>query len=148
MSAVDYAFSHTSEVAASPEQVHAVLLDLERYVDWWPQVRAVASAGPDDAVVVCRSRLPYDLELHLHAVSRDPGHLRVEIDGPIRGHAAWTLSRTHNGTRLEFEQRVHAVDRKFVLASYLIKPVLRWNHAVMMRGADEGLRDYVRTATR
>jgi carbon monoxide dehydrogenase subunit G len=148
VSATEYAFEHTTEVAAPLDQVHAVLVDLERYVDWWPQVRAVASAGPDDAVVVCRSRLPYDLELHLHAANRDPERLRVEIDGPIRGYAEWKLVGNHNGTRLEFEQRVHAVDRRFVVASYLLKPVLRWNHAAMMRGAEEGLRDYVRTATR
>ena len=27
-------------------------IDLEHYVDWWPQVRAVASLGPDDALVL------------------------------------------------------------------------------------------------
>jgi carbon monoxide dehydrogenase subunit G len=139
VSASDFSFEHSTVVAAEPEQVHAVLLDLEHYGDWWPQVRAVASAGPDDALVVCRSALPYDLELHLHAVSRDPNVLQVDIDGPISGFARWTLSRTHNGTRLDFEQRVRAVDRMFVLASYLAKPVLSWNHHQMMRGAERGL---------
>lgn len=141
VSAAEFSFAHVTEVAAGPEQVHAVLLDLEHYVDWWPQVRAVASLGPDDALVVCRSRLPYDLELHLHAVSRDLQQLRVDIDGPIRGYAEWNLVRTHHGTRLEFEQRVRAVDRTFVVASYLAKPVLAWNHHGMMRGAERGLRD-------
>ena len=55
-------------------RVHEVLLDLEHYVDWWPQVRAVASAGPDDALVVCRSLLPYDLELHLQQ------HVELDVD--------------------------------------------------------------------
>jgi len=139
VSVAEYAFDHVSEVAAAPEQVREVLVDLERYVDWWPQVRAVASLGPDDAMVVCRSRLPYDLELTLHAVSREGDVLRVDIDGPIRGYAQWTLSETHSGTRLEFEQRVRAVDRLFVVASYLAKPLLAWNHHQMMRGAEIGL---------
>lgn len=139
MSAVEYTFDHVTEVAAAPDEVREVLLDLEHYVDWWPQVRAVASLGPDDALVVCRSVLPYDLELTLHATSRDGDVLRVEIDGPIAGYAQWTLSRTHNGTRLEFEQRVRAVDRSFVVASYLVKPLLTWNHHRMMRGAETGL---------
>ena len=139
MGVAEYRFSHVTEVAAEPERVHALLVDLEHYVDWWPQVRAVVKLGPDDALVVARSRLPYDLELHLHAASRDPELLRVDIDGPIQGYAAWRLIRTHNGTRLEFEQRVHAVDRSFVLASYLFKPVLRWNHHRMMQGAEDGL---------
>lgn len=148
MSARDYAFDHVAEVPADPETVREVLLDLEHYVDWWPQVRAVASLGPDDALVVCRSVLPYDLELQLHAVSRDDDVLRVEIDGPIAGYAQWTLTRTHNGTRLEFEQRVHAVDRMFVVASYLVKPLLTWNHHRMMQGAERGLASRLSRAQR
>src|SRR3954449_10756385 len=100
----DYAFRHHTTVAAEPGVVHDVLVDLEHYVDWWPQVRAVASLGPDDALVVCRSLLPYDLELALHAESREPGSLRVRIDGPIRGSASWRLTALPGGTRLEFEQ--------------------------------------------
>jgi carbon monoxide dehydrogenase subunit G len=135
----DYLFNHTTEVAAPPEQVHAALVDLENFGSWWPQVVAVASLGPDDALVICRSRLPYDLELHLHAESREPGLLRVAIDGPIRGTAQWRLMPVPGGTRLEFEQRVRAVTRTFVLASWVLKPLLRWNHQAMMRGAEEGL---------
>ncbi|MFL6022956.1 MAG: SRPBCC family protein [Marmoricola sp.] len=143
MGAVDYDFEHTMVLPARPEEVRAVLVDLEYFGSWWPQVKAVASLGPDDALVVCRSVLPYDLELHLHAERRDPDVLRVAIDGPIRGYAQWTLGleteQVPGGTRLEFEQRVRAVDRSFVLASYLLKPLLRWNHQRMMQGAEDGL---------
>lgn len=126
-------------VSAPVAEVHAVLVDLEYFGTWWPQVRAVASLGPDDALVVCRSVLPYDLELHLHAENRDPGLLRVAIDGPIRGFAQWRLTGTEVGTRLDFEQRVRAVAPAFVMASYLLRPLLRWNHERMMRGAEAGL---------
>lgn len=139
MSATDYVFAHTVVLAAPPERVHETLVDLEFFGDWWPQVRAVASLGPEDALVVCRSALPYDLELHLHAESREPDLLRVAIDGPIRGSAQWRLTPVPGGTRLEFEQRVHAVDRLFVLASYAVKPLLLWNHRRMMQGAEDGL---------
>lgn len=146
MTAAEYAFDHVTEVPVGRDRVREVLLDLEHYVDWWPQVKAVASLGPDDALVVCRSVLPYDLELHLHAVSREGYVLRVEIDGPIGGYAQWTLVENHNGTRLEFEQRVRAVDRTFVVASYLVKPLLTWNHHRMMRGAEQGLADYLKSS--
>jgi hypothetical protein len=138
VSARRYVFRHRSWVAAAPEAVHAVLVDLEHYPSWWPQVRAVASLGPDRAVVVCRSVLPYDLELVLDAVSRDPGHLEVALSGPIDGFARWSLVGAGGGTRLEYVQRVTALGR-LGWASYLLKPVLRWNHAVMMRGFDRGL---------
>jgi hypothetical protein len=88
---------------------------------------------------VCRSALPYDLELHLHAESRAPDLLRVSIDGPIRGFAAWRIAAYDGGTRLDFEQQVRAVAPSFVLASYLVRPLLRWNHQQMMLGAEQGL---------
>jgi hypothetical protein len=146
VSRTDYVFRDSWETPAPPEVVHAVLVDLEHYVDWWPQVRAVASAGPDDALVVCRSRLPYDLELHLHAESRDPGLLRVGIDGPIRGYAAWSLRPSPVGTRLDFEQRVEAVARSFRWASYIARPLLAANHTWMMRGAEQGLAAWLSAA--
>lgn len=139
VSARDYAFRHTTEVAAPAAAVHEVLVDLENFGAWWPQVVAVASLGPEDALVICRSRLPYDLELHLHAESREPDLLRVGIDGPITGSAQWRLTPVPGGTRLEFEQQVRAKDAMFVVASYLVKPLLRWNHHAMMRGAEDGL---------
>ena len=135
----EYVFTDSWVTPASAERVHEVLLDLEHYVDWWPQVRAVASLGPDDALVVCRSLLPYDLELELHAERRGPESLKVGIEGPIRGFAHWRLTPTDGGTRLDFEQRVHAVARSFRWASYVAKPVLRANHSWMMRGAEHGL---------
>lgn len=147
MSAAEYAFAHSMNIPASPEAVHAVLVDLEHFGDWWPQVRAVAKLGDDDALVVCRSLLPYDLELLLHAESRALGLLRVGIDGPIRGYAQWRLTGVDGGTRLEFEQRVHAVTRGFRWASYVAKPVLRANHALMMRGAQDGLARRFRPAS-
>jgi hypothetical protein len=138
MSASRYAFTHASWVPAAPDRVHAVLVDLERYPAWWRQVRAVASLGPDRALVVCRSVLPYDLELVLDAVSRDPRHLEVTISGPIDGFARWTLAGQRGGTRLDYEQVVTARGA-LAWASYVLKPVLRANHAAMMRGFDRGL---------
>lgn len=144
----DYVFTHRWETPAPRDEVRELLLDLEHYVDWWPQVRAVAKLGPDDALVVCRSLLPYDLELTLHAEDRDQGSLRVGIDGPIRGFARWRLTPAPGGTRLDFEQRVHAVAPAFRWASYVAKPVLRANHTWMMRGAERGLAARLRTASR
>jgi len=146
--ATRYSFSHTTTVPAAPEVVHGVLVDLEHYVDWWPQVRAVAKIDDDNALVVCRSLLPYDLELTLHAETRAPDSLRVSIDGPIRGFAQWRLTPADGGTRLDFEQQVHAVARTFRWASYVAKPVLAANHAWMMRGAEKGLARRFRRASR
>jgi hypothetical protein len=160
----DFASSFTLE--ASRARVHDVLLDLERYVEWWPQVRAVGKLDDDRAIVLCRSRLPYDLELVLTAVSREQGHLEVAIDGPINGWARFRLDeggRRSSGTArwssetpcrssevettdVRFEQEVRADALAFVVASYVVKPLLRWNHDQMMRGLVAGLRQRVQSS--
>jgi carbon monoxide dehydrogenase subunit G len=142
-----YSFSGTWSVDAPSSCVHEVLVDLEHYPEWWPQVLAVASLGPDDAQVLCRSALPYTLDLRLHAVRRDPGRLEVALSGDLEGTAAWRLTDLGGRTRLDFDQQV-TVGGGLALVSPLVRRLLRWNHARMMCGCVEGLRDRVRAAGR
>jgi carbon monoxide dehydrogenase subunit G len=138
----DYSFSGTWTVDAVRSLVHGVLVDLERYPEWWPQVRAVASLGADDAYVVCRSTLPYTLDLHLHAVRREPERLEVAISGDLDGTAAWRLTELDGRTRMDFRQEV-SVRGRLALLSPVVGPLLRWNHARMMTGCVQGLRKRV-----
>lgn len=140
MTSAHYFFTHDAIVDAPASRVAEVLVDLEFYPTWWPQVRAVASLGPDDAWAICRSALPYHLELHLTALRRDPEHLEVAIDGPIRGFARWQLGQSGAGTALHFTQEVEA-QGALAVASRVLRPLLTWNHEVMMRGCVQGLRD-------
>jgi Polyketide cyclase / dehydrase and lipid transport len=137
-----YAFSDVWTVAAPVARVREVLADLEHYPEWWPQVVAVASLGPDDARVLCRSVLPYTLDLVLHAVRRDPAELEVAIGGDLRGTARWRLDDVAAGTRLRFAQDV-TVGGALALASPVLGGALRWNHRRMMQGCLDGLRGRV-----
>jgi hypothetical protein len=134
-----YSFAGTWTVDASAPRVQEVLVDLEHYPEWWRQVLAVASLGPDDARVLCRAALPYTLDLHLHAVLREPTRLEVAIRGDLDGTASWRLTDLGRRTRLDFEQGV-TVGGWLALLSPAIRPVLRWNHATMMAGCVDGLR--------
>ena len=135
-----FSFRDEWTLAASPERVHGVLIDLERYPDWWPEVRAVAKVGPDDALVVCRSRLPYSLELLLHAVHRRPHLLETTIHGDLRGEVRYHLEPDREGTRVRFEQDVVVAGRLLGLAARVARPVLVWNHDRMMASCLAGLR--------
>ncbi len=136
----EYEFRGTWSVAAPLEAVREAVVDLERYPEWWPQIRAVAKLGPDDARVLCRSTLPYTLDLMLHAVSREGTVLEVEVSGDLDGSVRWQLSPEADGTRMEFEQRVR-VTGLLALGSYVARPLLRWNHHRMMLGCIAGLTD-------
>lgn len=126
-------------VAAPVDAVRDAVVDLEHYPDWWPQVLAVARLGPDDARVLCRSVLPYTLDLVLHAVSRTGAVLEVAVAGDLDGTVRWRLDPVEDGTRMRFEQTV-TVTGPLALASYVAGPLLRWNHDRMMAGCVAGLR--------
>lgn len=134
-----YSFRDSWVVPAAAERVRSVLVDLEHYGAWWPQVVAVAKVGPDDARVLCRSSLPYTLDLRLHAVHREPRLLETSVDGDLVGSVRWLLSDRPEGTALRFEQDVTVSGWWLGLASYLCRPLLRWNHDRMMAGCRAGL---------
>jgi hypothetical protein len=138
-----WSFRSSFEVPAARDRVHEVLVDLEGYPSWWRQVRAVAKLGEDDALVVCRSALPYSLHLHLHAVHRRPDLLETSIDGDLVGVVRWHLTDHPGGTKLDFEQDVKVAGRLLTIGSYAARPLLRWNHDRMMAGCQEGLRSRV-----
>nr|WP_174268043.1 SRPBCC family protein [Nocardioides zeae] len=126
-----------------PDAVATVLLDLAAYVDWWPQVVAVGRLGDDDALVLCRSTLPYDLELHLRATERALPRLEVAIGGDLVGTARFTLVAVGAGTRVDYRQEVDLggwFGRVPGPVLRLLDPLLRWNHARMMAGCVAGLR--------
>jgi hypothetical protein len=133
-------FRSTWDVAAPLTRVHSVLADLEHYPQWWPQVLAVAKIDDDTARVLCRSVLPYTLDLVLGAVHREPTLLETTIAGDLAGSVRWHLAPVSGGTRLDYEQDVD-VTGMLRLAARPFGPVLRWNHDRMMAGCRVGLRD-------
>ena len=135
-----YSFRGSWTVPFPRDRVHAVLVDLEHYAAWWPQVRAVVKLGEDDARVLCRSTLPYTLDLVLHAEVRDLDHLETTVGGDLEGEVRWRLTDLGPaGTRLDFGQDVHVRSRFLRLASGAARPLLRWNHHRMMAGCIAGL---------
>lgn len=116
------------------------LVDVADYPSWWPQVRDVRRVDARTVRVRVRSALPYDLDLVLTRVTadRDAGRLRVDLAGDLRGWAAFDLRRTRGGTVVDYHQEVVTAGRIAHLPRAL-DPVLRANHAWMMRGARRGL---------
>ena len=134
-----YRFDGEWRVDGSPDTVAAVLADLGRYPAWWPQILAVASLGPDDARVLCRSTLPYTLDLVLTAVRRETRVLETALSGDLTGLVRWTVAGERDGSRLRWEQEV-TVTGLLAVASYAARPLLAWNHRRMMAGGIAGLR--------
>lgn len=143
-----FEFESTWHTTAAPERVTAVLEDLQRYPEWWPQVLAVAKVDDDTARVLCRSALPYTLDLVLHAVRREAACLEVAISGDLEGTSSFVLSPVAGtgGTRVDYRQRVVVARRGLDWVSAALRPLARWNHERMMCGCRDGLQERAATA--
>ena len=130
-----------------PSRVHEVLADVQTYPEWWPQVRAVAKIDDDTARVLCRSVLPYTIDLVLHAVRREPALLEVAISGDLTGWSRAELVPSGTGsTHVTYTQSVVVADRRAALAATVLRPLARWNHERMMAGLERGLQERAATA--
>lgn len=147
MSRTTYRFRNQWSVPLDAGRLFDVLADVAGYPSWWPQVRAVARVDDDTALVVCRSLLPYDLELALTRTVEDRGRgvLEAAIDGHLEGWSRWTLRARGEGTDLVYEQEVHTPGALWAAAARIGRPVLVGNHAWMMRGGRRGMRGLAQT---
>ena len=140
-----YRFDNEWHLRAPSELVYAALADVERYERWWPQIREIHWIDADSGTVRVRSLLPYTLDLVLTRDAQDEAHgiLRVLVAGDLQGWCAWQVTSEGTGTRAVFSQEVEITSPMLSLAPFAIGPLLRGNHAHMMRSGERGLRAYL-----
>lgn len=143
--AVTYRFDNLWHLRAPRERVYAALADVEAYDCWWPQIRKIQRLATDRGRVRIRSLLPYSLDLVLvRAVQNEAdGILRVYVDGDLQGWCAWQLSAGGSGTDARFSQEVEVTVPILQRMPFALRPLLRGNHAHMMRSGEHGLRAYL-----
>lgn len=134
-----YVFSTSWQVPHTASVVHAALADVEHYPEWWPQVVACLKTGEDEGVVLCRSSLPYTLELRISLLRRTPEVLESRVTGDLDGWVRWRVVPEGGGCRVHFEQEVAVRGAVLSVASYVARPLLLWNHEQMLAGARHGL---------
>ncbi len=140
-----YRFDNEWHLDAPREKVFAVLADVEGYGGWWPQIRQIHRIDAETGRVRIRSLLPYTLNLVLERVLQDEarGVLRVDVSGDLLGWCAWHLTTEGGGTRARFSQEVEVTVTVLQRMPSAIRPLLRGNHAHMMRSGERGLRKHL-----
>jgi hypothetical protein len=90
----------------------------------------------------CRSLLPYDLVFVVHREVEDAaaGVLRARLDGDLTGTSQWTVRAEGSGSVAVFDEYVDVRKRLVRAAGRLVRPALRFNHDLMMRAGEKGLR--------
>lgn len=140
-----YCFRSAWHVDVHPDALFDVLCDIGSYPRWWRQLRSVERIDDDTASVVCRSVLPYSLRLRAERATEDraAGVLEVRLDGDLHGWSRWTLTPEQGRTALVYEQEVVVRGRVLQWLGLVGRPVLRLNHAWMMRCGRLGLGRWV-----
>ncbi|MFF9487453.1 SRPBCC family protein [Streptomyces sp. NPDC014676] len=137
-----YRFRSLWTLSAPAPVVYRVLERIEDYPLWWPQVRDVTRLDDTSGIVTIRSFLPYDLTSTVREGRRDPetGILEAGLSGDIDGWARWTVTRLGpHGCLAHYEQEVDVRTPLLRLLAVPGRPVLRANHALMMRAGRRGL---------
>jgi uncharacterized protein YndB with AHSA1/START domain len=141
-----FAFQSRWHLPVAPPQVYEVLRDVERYPQWWPQVRKARPIDETSGELTCRSLLPYDLVFVMEQEVQDPDDLvlRARMTGDLNGTSQWTITADGDGgSYAVFDEDVSVGSGMLSAAGRLFRPALKFNHDLMMRAGEKGLRDYL-----
>lgn len=150
MAALDhYEFTTHWEFA---EPVDRVWREIVRPVDWpqwWPGVEKVVEVRPgtdDDGLlgihlVTWKSALPYRLTIETQAI-RCLRHCNyyVQAYGELEGEGLWTFTETPTTTQVRYDWKVRTTKAWMRWLAPIARPLFRWNHDVVMRWGEQGLR--------
>jgi uncharacterized protein YndB with AHSA1/START domain len=146
----EYVFIDEWDVDAPQERVFEALADARTYPEWWqPIYKEVESDGPPEVGRVSKQRfgakLPYTLSTTSKIVRMDPPNsFEVDVDGDLRGHGVWTLTRRNGSVHIRFDWRVHADRALLRVLTPVLRPVFRWNHNEAIKAAMKNLEPYAR----
>lgn len=145
-----YAFRSEWHIAAAPDDVYAALADVAAYPQWWHQVRSARWIDEHSGELTCRSMLPYDLKFVIAREIEDPVQrvLRGRLTGDIVGESQWTVTANGAGSVAVFDESVGIGRGRLHAAGLLTRPALMFNHGLMMRSGESGLRRLLERSAR
>ena len=141
-----FVFRSQWRLPGAPREVFDVLADVETYPHWWPQVRKARRIDDVSGELTCRSLLPYDLVFRMNQELRDPDGLvlRAHMAGDLNGTTQWTITADgEQGSVAVFDEDVSVGSGLLHAAGRLFRPALKFNHDLMMRSGEKGLRKHL-----
>ena len=132
---------------ASKDEVWAVLVEPERWPEWWPTVRRVELLEPGDENGIGAVRrltwstaLPYDISFATRTVKVEPKRLiEGQASGELDGIGRWTLTAEGEGCRVRYDWIVTVTRPWMVRLAFLLRPVFAWNHNYVMERGRHGI---------
>ena len=147
MATNDYVFVTLWRVAGNVDRVYRVLVDIENYPRWWPEVYLqVEPLTPlektigDRVRLLTRGKLPYKIRWQSEIVQANPPRgFMIRAAGDFDGRGNWALKQEGSDVVLTFDWRLRVQKRLIRSLSWVFKPLFRWNHRWAMARGREGL---------
>lgn len=145
----DYEFVTIWELNAPIEQVWEKIKHSESWSDWWKGVVRVVELKEGDADGLgsirrstWKSVLPYTLEFDSEVTRMEPMRLiEARAFGELDGIGLWQFeAMNETSTRVRYDWRVKTTKRWMNFLAPIARPFFKWNHNVIMRWGEEGLK--------
>ncbi len=145
--AAEYTFVTRWEIAAPLSEVWRIIYDAECWPEWWKgvEVRKVQEGDHTGAGAVLafawKAALPYKLHFHM-TTDRIVVHDRIEghADGDLEGTGRWSFQAVNDTVAIVvYHWQVQTTKRWMNRLAFILKPVFRANHNVVMRRGERGL---------
>lgn len=145
----DYKFVTVWNIEAPVARVWDVIEDADAWPQWWQGVLKSDELHPGDKdgvgairQTVWKSALPYRLEFSSE-ILRVERHRLIEARafGELTGHGLWRFEAVApTKTRVQYDWSVKTTKPWMNLLAPIARPFFRWNHDVIMRWGEAGLR--------
>jgi len=156
VSSNEYHFITTWRIAATAEEISAVLGDAPDLARWWPSVYLTVSevaAGDENGVgkvvdLWTKGFLPYTLRWRFTVTeSEPPTGFKIEANGDFVGRGVWTLHQETGPddpggslTTVTYDWLVIAEKGILKTLSVVMKPIFKANHHWAMARGEESLK--------
>jgi hypothetical protein len=147
VAANDYVFISHWRVPGAIQRAYEILIDIENYPRWWPQVylhveplTALSKNAGDRVRLLTRGKLPYKIRWEAEVTGTNPPHsFSIRASGDFDGRGIWSLQQQGSDVVLTFDWRLRAEKPLLRRLSFIFKPLFKWNHHWAMARGEEGL---------
>lgn len=147
----EYKFVTRWHIAAPIEQVWDAIVHSENWMQWWTAVDSVEELATGEASgvgnirrFVWKTPLKYTLTFETCVVRiQAPVLLEATATGDAEGHGLWQLATTDRGTEVYYTWTVRTTKPWMNMLAAIARPLLEWNHNVIMEQGGEGLAAYL-----
>jgi len=145
----DYDFVSVWNIDACVDKVWESIKHSETWPEWWKGVVRVIEIKEGDADGLgsirrstWRSRLPYTLEFDSEVIRIEPMKaIEARAFGELEGNGLWQFDAISDSqTRVRYDWRVKTTKRWMNVLAPVARPFFKWNHDVIMRWGEDGLK--------